>query len=122
MLLDSTSFRVSVDPEGFSQRNRAFAEMAARSEVADDALDLSTSLRVMDHSPAAEDDASRLQALQIRARFRGFDLPEDTGRYLLKRTPRGPASLFSVLDTLDRAALVAQKRLTIPFVRSVLDA
>ncbi len=68
------------------------------------------------------DDASRLQALQIRARFRGFDLPEDTGRYLLNRTRRGPASLFGVLDTLDRAALVAQKRLTIPFVRSVLDA
>jgi DnaA family protein len=68
------------------------------------------------------DDAGRLLALQIRARFRGFDLPEDTGLYLLNRTPRGPASLFRVLDTLDRAALVAQKRLTIPFVRSVLDA
>lgn len=68
------------------------------------------------------DDAGRLEALQIRARFRGFDLPEDTGRYLLNRMPRGPANLFRVLDTLDRAALVAQKRLTIPFVRSVLDA
>jgi len=68
------------------------------------------------------DDAGRLKALQIRARFRGFDLPEDTGYYLLNRLPRGPASLFRVLDRLDRAALVAQKRLTIPFVRSVLDA
>ncbi|TFG85024.1 MAG: DnaA regulatory inactivator Hda [Chromatiales bacterium] len=68
------------------------------------------------------DDAGRLAALQIRARFRGFDLPDDTGRYLLNRTARGPASLFRVLDTLDRAALVAQKRLTIPFVRSILDA
>lgn len=67
------------------------------------------------------DDAGRLAALQIRARFRGFDLPDDTGRYLLKRMARGPASLFRILDTLDRAALVAQKRLTIPFVRSVLD-
>jgi len=67
------------------------------------------------------DDAGRLAALQIRARFRGFDLPDDTGRYLLSRTARGPASLFRLLDTLDRAALVAQKRLTIPFVRSVLD-
>jgi DnaA-homolog protein len=67
------------------------------------------------------DDAGRLAALQIRARFRGFDLPEETGRYLLNRMSRGPASLFRVLDTLDRAALVAQKRLTIPFVRSVLD-
>lgn len=68
------------------------------------------------------DDAGRLQALQIRARFRGFDLPDDTGRYLLHRAPRGPASLFRVLDTLDEASLAAQKRLTIPFVRSVLDA
>lgn len=68
------------------------------------------------------DDAGRLAALQIRARFRGFDLPDETGRYLLNRMARGPASLFRVLDTLDRAALVAQKRLTIPFVRSVLDA
>jgi len=67
------------------------------------------------------DDAGRLAALQIRANFRGFDLPDDTGRYLLNRMARGPASLFRVLDTLDRAALVAQKRLTIPFVRSVLD-
>ncbi len=67
------------------------------------------------------DDAGRLAALQIRARFRGFDLPDDTGRYLLNRMARGPASLFRVLDTLDRAALAAQKRLTIPFVRSVLD-
>lgn len=68
------------------------------------------------------DDAGRLAALQIRARFRGFDLPDDTGRYLLNRMARGPASMFRVLDTLDRAALVARKRLTIPFVRSVLDA
>jgi DnaA family protein len=67
------------------------------------------------------DDAGCLAALQVRARFRGFELPDDTGRYLLNRMARGPANLFRVLDTLDRAALVARKRLTIPFVRSVLD-
>lgn len=68
------------------------------------------------------DDTGRLLALQIRARFRGFDLPDDTGRFLLNRTPRGPASLFRLLDTLDQASLAAQKRLTIPFVRSVLES
>lgn len=66
------------------------------------------------------DDTGRLEALQARARFRGFDLPDDTGHYLLQRAPRGAASLFRLLDTLDRASLVAQKRLTIPFVRDVL--
>ena len=69
----------------------------------------------------ALDDDGRLEALRIRARFRGFELPDDTGRYLLKRLARGPASLFRLLDTLDDASLVAQKRLTIPFVRAVLD-
>lgn len=67
------------------------------------------------------DEARRLAALQIRARFRGFELPDETGRYLLNRMARGPADLFRVLDTLDTASLVAQKRLTIPFVRSVLN-
>ncbi|MEZ5564566.1 MAG: DnaA regulatory inactivator Hda [Gammaproteobacteria bacterium] len=66
------------------------------------------------------DDAGRLAALQIRARFRGFELPEDTARYLLNHAPRDTASLFGVLDALDRASLAAQKHLTIPFVRSVL--
>lgn len=69
----------------------------------------------------ALDDDGRLEALRIRARFRGFELPDETGRYLLKRLARGPASLFRLLDTLDDASLVAQKRLTIPFVRAVLD-
>jgi DnaA family protein len=68
------------------------------------------------------DDAGRLEALKVRARFRGFDLPDETGRYLLHRAPRGAATLFGLLDTLDRASLAAGKRLTIPFVRGVLGA
>lgn len=66
------------------------------------------------------DDGGRLVALQIRARFRGFDLPDDAGLYLLHHAPRDAASLFGLLDTLDRESLAARKRLTIPFVRSVL--
>jgi DnaA family protein len=34
---------------------------------------------------------------------------------------RGTGSLFRLLDRLDRAGLAAQKKLTVPFVRSVLD-
>ena len=68
----------------------------------------------------ALDDEGRLCALQMRARFRGFELPDETGRYLLARVGRGVAELFQLLDQLDRAALAAQKQLTIPFVRQVL--
>jgi DnaA family protein len=67
-------------------------------------------------------DAQCLQALQLRAAWRGFTLPDETGRFLLSRVDRDTGSLFSLLDRLDRAALEARKRLTVPFVRSVLDA
>ncbi|MCC5857034.1 MAG: DnaA regulatory inactivator Hda [Ectothiorhodospiraceae bacterium] len=66
------------------------------------------------------DDASLLQALRLRAERRGLDLPEETGRYLLARYPRHSHALFALLERLDRAALAEQRRLTIPFVKSVL--
>jgi DnaA family protein len=67
-------------------------------------------------------DAERMLALQRRAQWRGIALPDETARYLLTHVERGAGSLFLLLDRLDRAALVAQKRLTIPFVKSVLDS
>jgi DnaA family protein len=67
-------------------------------------------------------DADCVSALQQRAEWRGFSLPEETGRFLLTRVERGTGSLFQLLDRLDRAALAAQKRLTVPFVRSVLGS
>lgn len=65
-------------------------------------------------------DQERAAALQLRARHRGLELPDETARYLLSRSKRDMASLYDVLDTLDAEALRAQRRLTIPFVREVL--
>lgn len=66
------------------------------------------------------DETQSLQALTLRAQQRGFDLPEDTGRYLLKRVPRDLPALMALLERLDSASLAAQRRLTVPFVKSVL--
>lgn len=66
-------------------------------------------------------DEQRLAALQLRAQGRGLELPDDTGQYLLRRCPRDLPALCVLLDRLDQAALVAQRRLTIPFVRSILE-
>lgn len=66
-------------------------------------------------------DEECLQALRLRAAWRGFALPEETGRFLLARVERDPGSLFQLLDRLDQASLAAHKRLTVPFVRSVLE-
>jgi DnaA family protein len=68
----------------------------------------------------ALDEDEQREALQLRARLRGFDLPEETSRWLQRRFPRDMRALYGILDTLDEAALVAQRRLTVPFIRSVL--
>jgi DnaA family protein len=68
----------------------------------------------------ALDEGEQLEALQLRARLRGFELPEETAHYLQRRFPRDMRTLYELLDTLDEAALVAQRRLTVPFIREVL--
>ncbi|MGI9221162.1 MAG: DnaA regulatory inactivator Hda [Woeseiaceae bacterium] len=65
-------------------------------------------------------DAATRQALQLRARHRGLDLPDETAQFLLGRSRRDMASLYELLDKLDSEALRAQRRLTIPFVREVM--
>lgn len=69
----------------------------------------------------ALDDAGLLAALQLRARTRGFELPDETGLFLLRRYPRDLPALCALLDRLDHASLVAQRRLTIPFVKTALE-
>jgi DnaA family protein len=66
------------------------------------------------------DENEQREALQLRARLRGVELPDETSRWLLRRFPRDMRTLYELLDTLDEAALVAQRRLTVPFIRSVL--
>ena len=68
----------------------------------------------------ALDEDGQLAALRLRAQQRGFDLPDETARYLQRRLPRDMRSLFAVLDELDAAALAAQRRLTVPFIKDVL--
>ena len=65
-------------------------------------------------------DAERMAALQLRARHRGIDLPDDTASYLLTRSQRDMASLYALLDKLDAESLREQRKLTIPFVKKVL--
>jgi DnaA-homolog protein len=67
------------------------------------------------------DDDGRIEALRLRAAQRGLQLPYETSEYLLKRMPRDLRSLFDILDQLDEASLVAQRRLTIPFIRDALE-
>jgi DnaA-homolog protein len=72
------------------------------------------------HALRPLDEAAQREALMLRAQVRGFELPEDVARWLQRRYPRDMGTLYQLLDTLDSAALIAQRRLTVPFIRSVL--
>jgi DnaA family protein len=67
------------------------------------------------------DDEACVVLLGERARARGLELPVDAARYLVNRLPRDLHSLLDALDRLDHASLSAQRRLTLPFIRSVLE-
>ena len=60
-------------------------------------------------------------ALRLHARARGLNVPKEVCAYLLKRYPRGLVHLVGLLDRLDQHSLAMQRKITIPFVKSVLE-
>ena len=66
-------------------------------------------------------DVEKIQALQARAERRGFELPEDAAKFLLNRLQRDMATLCATLDALDAASLQAQRKVTVPFVKSIIE-
>jgi len=66
-------------------------------------------------------DKEKLSALGARATQRGLRLSDDALRFILSRGERSMGALFELLDTLDRASLQAQRKLTIPFIKQVLN-
>lgn len=66
-------------------------------------------------------DALKQRALILQAQSRGVILAEEVSQYLLRHYGRDMPSLMAVLNKLDKASLQAQRRLTIPFVREVMQ-
>lgn len=66
------------------------------------------------------DDDDRAALLRERARARGLELPPEVSRWLLTQLPRDTGSLVDAIDALDRASLSAKRRLTLPFVQTIL--
>jgi DnaA-homolog protein len=67
------------------------------------------------------DEEQRLSALQMRAEQRGLHLPTEVAKFLMNRHQRDLSALIASLDTLDEVSLSQQRKLTIPFVKSVFD-
>ena len=67
------------------------------------------------------DDASRAGALRRHASARGIELTDDVVGYVLTRHRRDMPSLLALLDRLDYYSMVHQRRLTVPFVRGLIE-
>ena len=66
-------------------------------------------------------DTEKLTVLIMRAERRGMTLSEEVGKYILNHCPRHMSTLFAALEALDKASLAAQRKLTIPFVKTILQ-
>lgn len=66
------------------------------------------------------DDEGRREVLRERAHRRGLVLEDAALDWLLTHTQRDLGALVALLDTLDRASLAAQRRITVPFLRQTL--
>ena len=99
------------------------ASRAAPASIAFRLPDLRSRLLAADSWQLQElDDDDQVRALQLRAERRGLTLADDAALFLVHRLPRDMHSLCRVLDQLDEASLVAQRRLTMPFLRQALAA
>ena len=67
-------------------------------------------------------DEEKLAVLRRRAERRGFELPSDVARYLLRQCPRDLGSLLDLLDRIEHATLAEQRRVTIPFIKQLLGS
>ena len=66
-------------------------------------------------------DRDKIRTLQLRAKSRGLWLAPQVAQYLLHHVSADMHALMALLQQLDQASLQAQRRLTLPFVRQVLN-
>lgn len=66
-------------------------------------------------------DEQRQAAMQLHAKARGFSLSMEVSSFLLKRYPRELNSLIELIDILDQQSLAQQRKITLPFVKQVLE-
>ena len=66
-------------------------------------------------------DTDRITALIFKAGQMGFEISPQAGRFLLTHYDRDLSSLWALLTKLDRASLAAKRKLTIPFLKQILN-
>ncbi len=66
-------------------------------------------------------DEGTIKALQAHADKLGLELKHDMAKYLVNHYARDLPNLWSLLDTLNQASLIAKRKLSIPFIKNTLN-
>ncbi|WP_347988002.1 DnaA regulatory inactivator Hda [Methylomonas sp. AM2-LC] len=66
-------------------------------------------------------DDQLIEALTYKAHDLGFDIPPGVGKFLLNHYVHDLSALWVLLEKIDRATLVAKRKLTIPFLKQILE-
>jgi DnaA-homolog protein len=67
------------------------------------------------------DDAAKAEIMRSRAEQRGIEIKEDVMHYIMLRNSRNLHDLMTILDKLDTSSLAEQRRITIPFVKEIMN-
>lgn len=60
-------------------------------------------------------------AIQFYAQTVGMELTNEVARYLMQRTDRSSRALFDLMKKIDHASLSEQRKLTIPFIKTLIS-
>jgi len=66
-------------------------------------------------------DLQRRQALIVKAQHRGLNMSKEVAKYLVNHWQRDMPALVASLNILDEQSMQQQRKLSIPFVKSILD-
>lgn len=69
----------------------------------------------------APNDELKIEILKQKANERSFELSDEVIEYLIRRVDRNLVSLMEVLDKIDHASLVEKRKITIPFVKNLIN-
>ncbi len=68
------------------------------------------------------DDDLKIEILKQKANARSFELTDEVIEFLIRRVDRDLGSLITVLDKIDHASLAAKRKVTIPFVKELINS
>lgn len=66
-------------------------------------------------------DELKIQILKQKAELRSFELSDDVVEFIIRRIDRDLGTLIEVLDKIDHASLAEKRKITIPFVKKLIN-